>query len=84
MAYVLFLKPRARKDLNNFNDVDRLKIKLVLDVIARDPFSGKKLEGDMKDYYSVRVWPNRIVYEIYKKERIIMVVRIGHRQGVYK
>lgn len=83
MVYVLLLKPKAKKSLNSLNDRERTKVRLVLESINKDPFSGKKLEGDLKDYYSVRVWPYRIVYEIYKKELIIFVIRIGHRQGVY-
>lgn len=84
MAYALILKQKAKKGLSSLNEQDRTRIRVVLRAICNDPFSGKKLEGDLKDYYSVRVPPYRIVYEIYKKELIIIVIRIGHRQGVYK
>ncbi|MBU4299512.1 type II toxin-antitoxin system RelE/ParE family toxin [Patescibacteria group bacterium] len=33
--------------------------------------------------YSYRVWPYRIIYRIYKNLLLIIVIRIGHRQGVY-
>jgi mRNA interferase RelE/StbE len=54
-----------------------------LEDILQDPFSGKKLEGELKNCYSSRAWPYRIIYEIRKKELVIVVIKIGHRQGVY-
>lgn len=84
MAFILILKPRARKILNNLDDSTKIKINAVLVVIKNDPFCGKKLEGELKGKYAVRAWPYRIVYQILKKELIVLVVDIGHRQGVYK
>ncbi len=84
MVYELLLKPKVQKELNKLADRERNKITLILYVIAKDPFLGKKLEGELKGYYSVRAWPYRIVYEIRKKELVIVVIKIGHRQGVYK
>jgi len=83
MAFILLLKPKVQKELNKLTDRERSKIILILEDILQDPFSGKKLEGDLKNYYSARAWPYRIVYEIRKKELVIVVIKIGHRQGVY-
>lgn len=49
-----------------------------------DPFIGKKLEGRFEGAYSYRVWPYRIIYRVYKNLLIVVVVHVGHRQGVYK
>ena len=84
MAYSLLLKPKVSKTLDNLDDSTRARIRLVLDSIAQDPFSGKKLEGELKGKYSVRAWPYRIIYQVYKKELLILVVDLGHRQGIYK
>lgn len=83
MAFILLLKPKVQKELNKLTDREKSKIVLILEDILQDPFSGKKLEGDLKNYYSARAWPYRIVYEIRKKELVIVVIKIGHRQGVY-
>lgn len=45
---------------------------------------GKALAGELKGYYSLRVWPYRIIYSINSKEKRIEVHKIAHRQGVYK
>ena len=51
--------------------------------LAQNPDLGKKLEGELRDFYSLRVWPYRIIYQIIKNELIVFVVQIKHRQGVY-
>ncbi len=63
---------------------DRTKIVRILESIERDPYVGKKLQGDLRDQYSIRALPYRIVYETYKRELLVIVIKIGHRQGVYK
>jgi len=54
-----------------------------LAVLAENPHAGKKLKGEYKDFYSIRAWPYRVIYYIHKKEVLIIVVRISHRQGAY-
>ncbi len=84
MAFVLVLKPSAKKSLDKVPLCDRTKIVRILESIEHDPYVGKKLQGDLRDQYSIRAWPYRIVYEIYKRELLVIVIKIGHRQGVYK
>ncbi|MBN2198142.1 type II toxin-antitoxin system RelE/ParE family toxin [Candidatus Wolfebacteria bacterium] len=84
MEYQLRLKPRAEKELNSLSRKDYYKILTVLTGLAKNPFSGKKLEGEYRGYYSTRAWPYRIIYQAFKKELIVLIIYIGHRQGVYK
>ncbi|MBU4347221.1 type II toxin-antitoxin system RelE/ParE family toxin [Patescibacteria group bacterium] len=83
MAFVLEIKPKARKDLDKIPENYRARIIAALDEIVRDPFSGKKLSGKKKGLFSFRVWPYRIIYAILGKELVVLVISIGHRQGVY-
>lgn len=84
MAFILILKPRAKKELANLEDIDRIKARVVLEAILKNPFSGKKLSGELPNQYSMRAWPFRIVYEIRKNELIILVLRIRHRKDAYR
>jgi len=84
MVFILQIKPKARKDLDKIPKNYRARIIVVLDAIVLNPFSGKKLSGKKRGLYSIRVWPYRIIYEIHKRELVILVIRIGHRQEVYK
>ena len=83
MAYRVRLKPSAEKAFQKIDKRYRQRILLALVVIGEDPYAGKKLRGERKDEWSYRVWPYHIIYQIYKNELLIIVINIGHRQGVY-
>lgn len=83
MEYRLRIKPSAQKNLNKLPPKDYDKLLTALAVIVKDPFSGKKLKGDRNGQWSMRVWPYRIIYSIYKDLLLVIVIDIGHRQGVY-
>ena len=82
MRYQVKLKSRAEKELNSLLKRDYYRVIIALVGLAADPFVGKKLEGKYKDYYSLRVWPHRIIYQINKRELLVFVIRISHRRGV--
>lgn len=84
MIYRIILKPKAEKELKKLPDKDRKRVIELLKKISADPFSGKKLEGEFKNLWSLKVWPYRIIYYIHKKELMIIVIRIRHRQSSYK
>lgn len=84
MAFTLKIKPKAEKGLDKFPEVYRVRIRQTLRDILSDPFCGKKLHGERKGQYSVRVWPYRIIYTIEKKELLIVVIDVDHRGSVYK
>lgn len=84
MNYQVRLTPKAEKDLVSITSRDKIRVVLALQGLAENPFAGKKLKGELDGLYSVRVWPYRIIYEIYKKKLLVLVIRIGHRQEAYK
>ena len=78
---VVFAK-HALKDAKKLSAA-RLKDKAqeLLDVLAHDPFQNpppyEKLVGDLKGAYSRRInIQHRLVYEVFKKERIVRVLRM--------
>ncbi|HOX30449.1 MAG TPA: type II toxin-antitoxin system RelE/ParE family toxin [Candidatus Paceibacterota bacterium] len=77
MAYQLRIKPSAEKELNNLPKKDYYRALAAFSVIAGDPYAGKKLEGKRAGQYSMRIWPYRIIYSIYKTELLIVVISIG-------
>lgn len=75
---------RAQKDLTK---LPRIKVRAILKKIELLPtslFLGKKLGGKFKEFYSLKVWPYRVIYQINKWQKIIFIVTVEHRQGVYK
>lgn len=82
--YQLRLKPSAEKSLAKLPKRDQQRVGLALLGLNRDPFVGKKLQGEYKGYYSIRVWPYRVIYVVIRSELVVIVIAIGHRQGVYR
>lgn len=52
--------------------------------IKQNPIAGAKLKGELGDYYKICVGDYRIVYSFDAKQSIVNVVKIEHRQGVYR
>ena len=80
----LALSKNAQREYEKIPKQERTKIKKKLISLEANPRSGKKLSGELSDYYSLRAWPYRIIYEINAKQNLIQIHKISHRQGVYK
>ncbi len=83
MTYEIVIPNKVQKDLSRIDNRYRARINLALLALADDPLLGKKLEGEYKAFRSYEVGPYRIIYEIKKRDLVVLVIRIGHRQGVY-
>jgi mRNA interferase RelE/StbE len=55
-----------------------------IDSLTLHPFLGKPLAGSKKGCYSLREGDYRIIYEIYIKQGIVHIIRIGHRRDIYR
>lgn len=83
MRYGVVLPKKAQKDLQRVDSRYRRRICAALEALGSDPYCGKKLEGEFRGYFSYRVWPYRIIYTLQEDHLIVLIIRIGHRQGVY-
>ena len=83
MAFILRLGLKAEKQLASIPSPYKERITLALTSIAANPWMGKKLKGEYEGSYSVRTWPYRIIYKIYKRELLISVIKIKHRGRAY-
>ena len=52
--------------------------------LEQDPYAGKRLHGDLKDYFSLRVGKLRIIYSVSEKDKAVYVIAIGPRRNVYQ
>lgn len=75
---------QAVKTLQKLPSKTRSKVFSSIELLKKDPFVGKKLQGKLDGLWSFRVWPYRIIYIISKKEIKVLIVEIGHRQGIYQ
>jgi addiction module RelE/StbE family toxin len=73
----------VRKDINSIPLPWRERIVKAIDLLAQNPLMGEKLHGKLEGKRKIRIYPYRIIYEIIDKNRIILIVETGHRQGIY-
>ena len=83
MKWELRIQKAAQKELSRISIKYQRKIVGVFPIIADDPFVGKNLQGRLSGSYSYPVPPYRIIYKMYKKMLVVVIIKIGHRQGIY-
>lgn len=82
VKWQLVFAKHALKDAKKLSAAGlRDKAQAMLDVLAQDPFQNpppfEKLVGDLEGAYSRRInIQHRLVYEVFKKERVVRVLRM--------
>lgn len=83
--YKIIIRNKAQKNLSKIPLPWQQRIIITIDLLAENPYMGEKMWGKFKDCFKIRIWPYRIIYEIFKKKKIIYIRRIDHRGGtIYK
>lgn len=80
----IFLSKEAEKFFLKLNHLDQKKIIKAIDKLQKDPLVGEKLKGGYQGLFKLRAWPYRVIYSFDQNSRTVLVVTIGHRQGVYR
>ena len=81
--YEIRVTHRAEKDIKKLTPQLKRKLYDILtEVIAHDPFQGKKLVGDLAGSYSCRLtYKDRIVYSIDPKNKVVYIERAATHYG---
>ena len=83
MQYKVELSRIAIKSLAKVDGRYKLRINVALVALGADPYIGKRLQGERQQEWSYRVSDYRIIYKIKVRELIVLIIDVGHRQGVY-
>lgn len=83
-AKSFILADRADKELFKLPLQIQKRVIKTFETIKSNPVAGIKLHGELEYYYKFRVGDYRIVYMFNPKDSMVSVVKIEHRQGVYK
>jgi len=85
LTYKILFDKKVVKDLKKISQKDRERIVGFIEKnLSHDPYIGKKLAGDLSDFYRYRLGKYRIVYTIEEDEILVEVVRVGHRKEIYE
>jgi len=81
--YKILLTKTAKKDVDSLSPKLREKLYTILTgKIAKNPYGGKKLIGDLAGSYSVRLTlKDRVIYSIDSKKKIIYIERAKTHYG---
>ena len=84
MKYEVRLSKRANRELALLEQSTRSRIVARLEELGDGPFprGAIKLQG-REGVYRVRVGDYRVLYEVFRKEGLVLVDKIDHRSGVY-
>jgi mRNA interferase RelE/StbE len=76
-------KRSVAKDLRTLPAKDVQNILKRIEALGNDPRGAGCIKLTGKEYYRVRVGIYRVIYEIRDKELVVLVIKVGHRGGVY-
>jgi len=81
--YEIQITRQAKKDIDKLTPKLRNKLKAILsEVLATDPYEGKKLLGDLEGSYSYRLtFKDRIIYSIDEETKIVYIERARTHYG---
>lgn len=84
MSYNIVFSRDAEKQFKKLPKKAKDKIAKAIFGLAVNPLLGEKLHGELEGKYKIKVWPYRIIYQIFHSKLLIVIVRVQHRQGAYK
>ena len=81
--YTIRITHQAKKDIDRLDSKLKKKLRDILkEVIAKNPYEGKKLIGDLADSYSYRLtFRDRIVYSMDEFRKIVYIERARTHYG---
>ena len=84
MTFSVQIKRSAAKELARIPKQSRTRIVEAIDRLAQWPHTGSPLKGQHRGLRRVRVGSYRVIYEVMDEMLIVLVVRVAHRQDVYR
>lgn len=84
--YSVLLTPKAEKEYKKLNPTIKTRLAKTISNLSLNqlPQQFKYLTGNHLAQFRVRVGDYRILYDIYHKDKTVLILRIGHRRDIYK
>lgn len=83
MTYRILYTEEAVRRISKLDKTVKERVSKAIVRLSEDPELGKRLTGLLSDRWSYRVGDWRILYKIKRKEVVILVLTVGHRNDVY-
>jgi len=84
LKYRVLLSRQAEKFYDRLQRNVRLRVREALIGLENQPYSRKRLHGELKENFSLRVGKIRIVYTVSERDKTVYIIAIGLRKTVYR
>ncbi len=84
-SYEIEISRTAEKQLKKLPAEDQLRVVRALLALAHEPHprGSRQLTG-YDDVFRIRVGRYRVLYSVVESRLVIIILKIGHRKGVYR
>ncbi len=85
MSYSVEFDPQAVTDLDQIAAPARERILRKINWLALnfDQITPEALKGNLSDFYKFWIGDYRVLYDLDVSNRVIVIVRVGHRREIY-
>ena len=83
-GYQVIFQPTVRRDLKSIPRDDINRILKRTEALASDPRPPASIKVGDPAMYRVRQGNYRIIYQVDDAQRVVLILRIGHRREVYR
>jgi len=84
LTYNLKIDDKVIKDLKKIDKIWQKRIlQKIKTTLREDPYSGKKLVGNLSAFWRLRVGDYRIIHTISEEIVTIEVIKVRHRKNIY-
>ncbi len=84
-AYMIDIRPRARRSLRQLDPPVRKAVAQVIDGLATDPRPpGFRSLTGRRPYLRVRSGDYRVIYAVDDRARVVTIGAVGHRREIYR
>jgi mRNA-degrading endonuclease RelE of RelBE toxin-antitoxin system len=84
MYYQLLYSETSRKQIRKLHPKIKSNVKLKIEELKENPFSGKLLEKELSGYLSKQAKRFRIIYKIRDSSQTVEIHYVGHRKDIYE
>ncbi|MEM3070776.1 MAG: type II toxin-antitoxin system RelE/ParE family toxin [Candidatus Bathyarchaeia archaeon] len=82
MKYRVLISRQAEKSYEKLEE--NVRVRKTLTDLEDQPYLGKRLHGELKENYSIRLGKIRIVYTVSERDKTVYVIAIGWRKTIYR
>ena len=82
--YKVVLSRQTERFFKKLEGKDKTDVRECLISLEEHAYTGKRLHGDLKENFSLRIRKLRIVYAVSEEDKVVYVMAIGPRKSVYQ